>query len=70
MVDVRYCLNCSTVGALDTHGRCATCNSDAVVLAESVAAWQPRSREEPGELRTRHEVLELEHLFKLTARAA
>lgn len=70
MPDVRYCLNCSTVGALNKHGRCATCDSDAVVLAESLSAWQPRSREEPRELRLRHEVLELEHLFKLTAKAA
>ena len=37
MRETRYCLNCSMTGAIDKHGRCSTCGSSAVVLAESVA---------------------------------
>lgn len=41
-----YCLDCLTTGPLDSHGRCGTCASDAVVMAESQARYQfPREQE-------------------------
>ena len=30
------CLNCGAVDALSIHGRCATCNSDAVAPGEGI----------------------------------
>lgn len=41
-----YCLDCRATGPLDSHGRCSTCQSDAVVVAEAQARYQfPREQE-------------------------
>ncbi len=51
------CLNCMNVGPLTAHGRCETCDSDSVAVADT-GQW----------LGARDEVAELERLFQLTAK--
>jgi Zn finger protein HypA/HybF involved in hydrogenase expression len=36
MTDRWWCCNCMTVTALDSHGRCPRCQSDAVAFAEGL----------------------------------
>lgn len=50
------CMNCRNIDVLNQHGRCATCDSDAVALADV------------GRSRTRKEVEELERLYRVPAR--
>ena len=49
------CLNCRNVGPLTAHGRCATCDSDSVAVADM------------GRSVARDEVEELERLFQTAA---
>lgn len=51
------CLNCMRVDVLNRHGRCATCDSDSVAVADV------------GRSIARYEVEELERLFEVPARA-
>jgi len=70
MPDIRYCLDCSNVAELNQHGRCACCDSNAVALAESMNAWEPPVHDTPWERRHRDEIMELEDLFRLVAKAS
>jgi hypothetical protein len=36
MSELFWCMDCRIAGALDVHGRCSRCGSDAVVISESV----------------------------------
>ena len=35
MTEQWFCLDCFTVGQLDSHGRCSSCQSEAVVSCET-----------------------------------
>jgi hypothetical protein len=70
MPEIRYCLNCSNIGPLNIHGRCATCDSDAVVFAGSFYAWDQQSHDAGWEEIKRKEILAIENWFKLTTKAA
>ena len=49
------CLNCRTVGSLSAHGRCATCDSDSVAVADM------------GRPAARNDVERLERMFQAPA---
>lgn len=70
MPEIRYCLNCSNIGPLNIHGRCETCDSDAVVFAGSMDAWDSHSHDAEWDEIRRREILAIEHLFRLTTKAA
>lgn len=50
------CLNCRNIDALNQHGRCTTCDSDAVAVADA------------GRSRACAEIEELERLYRAPAR--
>jgi hypothetical protein len=41
------CLNCLSVGELNTHGRCGTCDSDGVISAEIVRSSASTAKSGP-----------------------
>ncbi len=49
------CMNCRNIDVLNQHGRCATCDSDAVAVADV------------GRSLVRKEVEELEKLYRVPA---
>ena len=49
------CMNCRNIGVLTQHGRCATCDSDSVAVADV------------GRSLARNEIEELERLFRAPA---
>lgn len=40
MSERRYCINCGHTQEITIHGRCPSCDSTAVVLAESIYQFQ------------------------------
>ncbi len=50
------CMNCRNIDVLNRHGRCATCDSDSVAVADV------------GRSQARRDVEELERLFRVPAR--
>lgn len=70
MPEIRYCLNCSNIGPLNIHGRCETCDSDAVVFAGIFYTWDQQSHDASWEELKRKEILAIEHWFRLNTKAA
>ena len=50
--EIWICLNCRNIGALSEHGRCTTCDSDSVAVADT------------GRPLVCNEIQELERLFQ------
>jgi hypothetical protein len=47
-----FCLNCHTIGELTVHGRCSTCNSEAVAETNGIPpSPSPVSAPEPSSIR-------------------
>jgi hypothetical protein len=51
--EVYYCMNCGQFGALNEHGRCSTCDSEAIVptpndlipdMKQELALFYPRTQ--------------------------
>lgn len=49
MHEKRLCLNCGNVQPMNIHGRCSCCDSEAVVLAESIYQFQAAYNESVDE---------------------
>jgi len=49
-LEVWICMNCMVIGPLTAHGRCATCDSDSVAVAD-MGRYIPRNEVEYVDLR-------------------
>lgn len=59
MNDTRICLDCFVVGPMDQHGRCGTCGSDAVALAEHLQEFFAQTDKSVAECERIYETEEL-----------
>lgn len=50
MSEMRFCLDCNTLGKINSHGDCGTCGSSAVALPESIYQWQAKKARDVAEL--------------------